>query len=204
MKKICFCGVLVLFAISGCRQRQASLPAFKGSDILGIVNNMTDLMIHDITNPPLASRFFAYACIAGYEVVSQNDSTLPKLYGVLNKYPQLQRPDSIRGYSYQLSALLAILATAQKMQPSGKLLAQYEQELVDSCREKGFSEEMIGQSKKYALAISKHQVASLTLDDFAAPCQDGGARRPLADVAALLSAFFTARSPSWARRVALR
>lgn len=36
---------------------------------------MTDLMVHDITNPPLAANFFLYACSAGYEVVAENNAT---------------------------------------------------------------------------------------------------------------------------------
>lgn len=32
-------------------------------------------MVHDVTNPALAARFFSYACLAGYEIVSQNDSS---------------------------------------------------------------------------------------------------------------------------------
>ena len=68
----------------GCNQHKQSPKSFKSQDILNVLNGMTDLMIHDISNPPLASRFFAYACIAGYEVVSQHDKDLPKLNKILN------------------------------------------------------------------------------------------------------------------------
>ncbi|MCY7422824.1 MAG: haloperoxidase, partial [Chitinophagaceae bacterium] len=70
-------------------------------------------------NPPLAARFFAYTTLAGYEVISQNEKGFKSMQGLLNEYPALKKTDSIPGYAYQLSALLAMLETAKKMQPSG-------------------------------------------------------------------------------------
>lgn len=53
---------------------------------------MTDLMIHDVTNPPLAARFFSYALLSGYEVVAQNDSASISMKGILNDYPDIVKP----------------------------------------------------------------------------------------------------------------
>lgn len=167
MKALKFFIILpVIILTAACKQHNYSSESFKSQDILKVLNGMTDLMVHDITNPPLASRFFAYACIAGYEVVSQNDSSLPKLHRILNKYPAMQKPDSIKASSYQLSALLAMIETARKMQPSGSLLLQYENQLLDSCRIKGFAEETINQSMAYAVAVSKHVLAYAKADGY--------------------------------------
>ena len=82
---------------------------------------MSDIMVHDVTNPPLAARFFAYSFLAGYEVVSQNNSSVKSMKGILNDYPAIEKPD-IKKYNYQLAALLAIIETASRIQPSGKRL----------------------------------------------------------------------------------
>jgi len=166
MRKFAFYSLLILFIVSGCQRRNISTRQFGPQDIQQVVKNMTDLMIHDITNPPLASRFFAYACIAGYEIVSQNNKEVPGLYGILNKYPSLHKPDSITGYSYQLSAVLAMLHTAEKIQPSGKLLSEYEHQLLDSCRAWGISDEIIDKSDRYAIAISKQILAYAKSDGY--------------------------------------
>ncbi|QNF35957.1 phosphatase PAP2 family protein [Adhaeribacter swui] len=126
---------------------------------------MTDIMVHDVTNPPLAARFFSYACLAGYEVVAQNDSASPNMHGILNKYPQIEKP-AVTGYSYQLSALLAMMETAKKMQPSGTLLDKYEQQFLYSCRQQGISEEVITASLNYAQAISKNMLAYAKADKY--------------------------------------
>ena len=123
-------------------------------------------MVHDVTNPPLAARFFSYTCLAGYEVVAQNDSASKSMHGVLNKYPKIDKPKEIAGYSYQLSALLAMMETAKKMQPSGPLLDAYEQKFLDSCRREGFSEEEIAASLSYAQGISKQILAYAKADKY--------------------------------------
>jgi hypothetical protein len=156
--------IIIFFACQ--REKPAAQLQFNSEHISKVVMAMTDLMINDVTNPPLASRFFSYACLAGYEVVAQNDSTYHSMYGVLNQYPRLEKPQGITGYHYQLSALLAMLETAQKMQPSVSLLQKYQQQLLDSCRQEGLSEEAIVNSLTYAQAISKNILAYAKADHY--------------------------------------
>lgn len=147
--------VLAVFVMAGCTSSVKKNPEFSSEQISGVISKMTDLMVHDVTNPPLAARFFAYASLAGYEVVSQNSKDCPRMHGLLNEYPDIKKPDSIKGYSYQLSAVLAMLETASRMQPSGSLLKDYRQKLLDSCAAIGFDEETIENSSRYAAVISK-------------------------------------------------
>jgi hypothetical protein len=163
-------GYLFLVLVTGmlgcAEQPQKKLPAFSSNDISQVITHMTDIMIHDITNPPLAARFFAYACLAGYEVIAQNDTAFNTMHGVLNGYPALKRPDSIQHYSVQLSALLAMMETAKKMQPSGSRMAHYEQSFLDSCKRIGYPAEVIEHSVQYASAISKKILAYAKADNY--------------------------------------
>ncbi|WP_200974336.1 vanadium-dependent haloperoxidase [Echinicola sp. 20G] len=146
--------ILTAFALS-CQDKTKDLPDIPSSYIGEITIQMTELMIHDVTNPPLAARFFSYACLTGYEIASQNDSTLEDLHGVLNQYPDIKKPEGYPEQSYQLSAILGMLETAKKIQPSGTELQSFEESILDSCRRMGFSEENIEQSLAYAQDISK-------------------------------------------------
>lgn len=152
------CLWLLLLVTASCRQKN-KLPELGSSEINHVVTQMTEIMVHDITNPPLAARFFAYTCLAGYEVASQNTKALQSMHGVLNQYPVIKKPDSLGTYSTELASLLAMMETAKKMQPSGPLLDKYENKFLDSCRNIGFTEEVIEQSKKYALIVSKQILA---------------------------------------------
>ncbi|OUJ75809.1 hypothetical protein BXP70_00455 [Hymenobacter crusticola] len=44
-----------------------------------VVDEMNELMMHDVTYPPLAARFFAYALLAGNEVLAPSDSACSAL-----------------------------------------------------------------------------------------------------------------------------
>ncbi|HRP32545.1 MAG TPA: vanadium-dependent haloperoxidase [Agriterribacter sp.] len=161
-----FFAVFFVGVVSGCTTEQSKSPVLTNADIGKVMFEMTELMIHDITNPPLAARFFSYALLAGYEVVVQNDTSFRSLHGIVNEYPDIKKPDEVKGYHVQLSAILAMLETAQKMQPSGKQLAAFGASYLDSCRKAGFSEETITASGRYAQQISKAIVAYAKADKY--------------------------------------
>ncbi|SDE12574.1 PAP2 superfamily protein [Niabella drilacis] len=149
-----------------CKQPRSNAPELKAIAINNILTAMTDIMIHDITNPPLAARFFAYSCLAGYEVVAQHDTAFKSMYQKLNGYPDIKKPDSITGYSYQLAALLAIMETAKKLQPSGSLVGAYQQHFLDSCKRVGYDDALIKNSLRYAGTISKQILAWAKADGY--------------------------------------
>lgn len=146
-------GIVGLLA--GCNPKSKQKQELGGEIIGQITSQMTDVMVHDVTNPPLGSRFFAYSCLAGYEVVSKFDTSYHSMHQVLNGFPEIEKPAPGAEISYHLSAALAILETAKKIQPTGKMLSKYEDKLVDSCRTVGMSDEVIAASLEYALSVSK-------------------------------------------------
>jgi hypothetical protein len=115
---------------------------------------MTDVMIHDITNPPLAARFFAYSCLAAYEVVALNDTTFLSLLGKLNEFPEIKRPEVTAEINKDIAALLAVYETAKVLQPSGKLMGELEQKWIDSLLNMGVSEEIMKHSLDFAKTVS--------------------------------------------------
>jgi hypothetical protein len=142
--------------LKGCQPAPPAPPAWAPAHLGQLTAQLTDVMVHDVTNPPLAARFFAYAYLAGYEVVAQYDSTHPSLAGALNGYAAFTPPEELRGGASSMSAVLAVLETAQKLQPSGNLIAAYETRLLDSCRRAGVPDESLQRARAYAGAVSQH------------------------------------------------
>lgn len=153
IKRLFFYSIIAS-CVLGCSKKESN-PELSNKDVAKVLEQMTQLMIQDVTNPPLAARFYSYACISGYSVLSFNDSTIVPLKGVLNEFPDLTKPLDSGTYSYQLSAILAMTGTAKKMQPSGKLFNAFEKQFLDSCRKVGFSEEIILRSQSYANQVIK-------------------------------------------------
>ena len=150
-----FSIALITFTLYSCKNTETKTPVLEAPEIQNVIRHMTDIMVHDITNPPLAARFFSYTCLAGYEVVAQNDTAFHSMKGKINEYPNIEKPTISGAYSYPLTAILAMLETAKKMQPSGTLLGDYEIKYMDSCQNIGFSKQIIDNSLKYAQDISQ-------------------------------------------------
>ncbi len=153
----------LLTCLFACKKHQ-SYPQLSNKDIAKVLDKMTKFMIHDVTNPPLAARFYSYACISGYTVLSFNDKKVLPLKGLLNKFPDIKKPLDSGEYSPQLSAILAMCSTAKKMQPSGRLFNDFEKLFLDSCRKIGFSDDVIEHSQSYANQVVK-QVMSYVKSD---------------------------------------
>ncbi|MEO5998198.1 MAG: vanadium-dependent haloperoxidase [Chitinophagaceae bacterium] len=137
-----------------------------GADqVAAIVNDMTLLMVHDVTNPPLAARFFAYTMLAGYEVASKNDTSIKSFRGRLNKYPDIPAPN-INNYSWRLAAIYAMLETASALQPSGKLLETKLKFITDSCYAAGMNRQTVDSSRAYGKVISKAMLAYAKSDGY--------------------------------------
>jgi hypothetical protein len=129
-----FLFLLTMTIVMGCDRPYKSAGGVPAADIDTVVRSMSDIMVHDVTNPPLAARFFAYAFLAGYEVVSQNNPSFKSMKGVLNDYPAIDKP-AIEKYDYRLAALLATIGVATSMQPSGNRLEQLKQKLMHRARQ---------------------------------------------------------------------
>jgi hypothetical protein len=127
---------------------------------------MTSLMLRDVTNPPLAARFYAYAMLAGYEVVAQHDSSNCLISRQLKDYPAIPRPE-VRKYSVPLASLLAMLQTAGQMQPSGKLLDSCRHTLIEKCRREGMPDAVIKASELYSITVAKAILAYARQDGYA-------------------------------------
>lgn len=158
--------ILALLVIFTGSCHKAVEPKLASSDISKVITQMSAIMIHDVTNPPLAARFFAYTCLAGYEVISENDASLPSMHGKLNGYPAISQPGQLVGYDVSLSAILCMMETSGKLQPSGFLMAKYEEKFIDSCRRIGFSNRVIDSSVQYARLLSKKVLAYAKSDKY--------------------------------------
>jgi len=137
-----------------CAKKEAFVPVLRPSDMERVIQQMTDVMIHDITNPPLAARFFAYSCLAAYEVVALNDPAFISLKGKLNEFPEIKRPELTAEINKDIAALLAVYETAKVLQPSGKLMGELEQKWIDSLLNMGVSEEIMKHSIDFAKTVS--------------------------------------------------
>ena len=71
--------------------------------------HVTEIMVHDIFSPPVASRIYVYPNVAAYEIIAQNSTKYESLQGQLKGLDSIPKLDPKSGVNKNLAALLPIL-----------------------------------------------------------------------------------------------
>src|SRR3954470_15114847 len=74
---------------------------------------LTDVIVHDIFSPPVASRIYAYSNIAAYEVLVQQNAKYKSLHNQLRSFPEIGAADD--KISKSLAAVYAFLLTGKSL-----------------------------------------------------------------------------------------
>ncbi len=131
------------------------------------VFSLSMVMMHDVVNPPAASRYFAYCMLGAYTILAQNDSSLRPLSSVIRSWPNnLSVNQSKTTYDPQIAALYCILETGKQMLPSGYMLKEKEDSLVALLKKKKISNALLEQSIAVAEDIARQVVKYAATDDY--------------------------------------
>ena len=157
--------LLLLLSIVGCKS-ESSRKELPSRWLVQAYDAMTEVMVRDVTNPPLAARFFAYASLAGNELVAFHDSSISTMKGKINAFEGILLPETSNPYHAQAASLLAIIETAKRLQPSGFLLEPFKERMVDSMLQRGLDEEEIEASAQLAINVAEQVVAYAKADGY--------------------------------------
>lgn len=122
------------------------------------VFSLTMVMLHDVVNPPAASRFYSYSLLGAHEILAQHDKTIPSPSTYIKGFPKFSIQHSGE-YDYHLAALYAILETGKRMLPSGFQLEEDQKKILESWKNDGYSEQVITNSINVAQEVSQKMVA---------------------------------------------
>ncbi|HCL06885.1 MAG TPA: phosphoesterase [Chitinophagaceae bacterium] len=105
----------VCFMFNGCKTINKS-PQYKGADLAhACVQALTDVIVYDIINPPVASRMYAYSNIAYYEALRPMDKNLGSIISSLKGFKAVGTPDSRKETDYRLAAVVAYMKVAEAL-----------------------------------------------------------------------------------------
>ena len=133
--------------------------------ISSAVFSLSRVMMHDVVNPPAASRYYAYAMMGAYEIVSQNDPQVPALSKFIKNYKSTSF-DKKNKYNAQDAALYCILETGRLMLPSGETLADDEEELVGFFHQHNKDTAVINHSVAVAKEVAAQIIAFSKKDHY--------------------------------------
>lgn len=79
------------------------------------VQALTDVIVYDIINPPVASRMYAYSNLAYYEALCPSNKKFTSLLPHLKDFATLETPDKNKKYDFRLSATVAFMKVAEAL-----------------------------------------------------------------------------------------
>lgn len=142
----------LLIQQDGVAQSSEAAAAGKCMDVL------TDVMIHDITSPLVASRDYAYTMIAFYEGVRNADATYKGYAGQLNGLKPLPTPIAGLKYDWFTVGTTAFYNTGYALVFSKDLFQKAWDSVGKLHKRKTVSKDVLNRSVKYGALIAAHIV----------------------------------------------
>lgn len=117
------------------------------------MDKLSEIIVHDIFSPPVASRIYAYPSIAMYEILAKNDASYKSLAGQLNELTPI--PDPQVEVSYDLAALQAFIKLGRTLIFSEADMDAYRDELYERLSE-GVNDDFFEASVAYGDEVAAH------------------------------------------------
>jgi hypothetical protein len=130
------------------------------------VKQITDIMVHDIYSPPVASRTYAYISVAGYEAARRADTTYQTLAGQLQGLEPLPLPDPEKEYSFPVASVTAVLTTGKALVISEARIDTFYNNWLRNLRTSGMPPNVLENSIAYGKLVAKHILAWAAKDNF--------------------------------------
>ncbi|MBK7787593.1 MAG: vanadium-dependent haloperoxidase [Saprospiraceae bacterium] len=122
-------------------------------DVMGAYTN---ILVHDIFSPPVASRNYAYTSIAAYEAARHLNPDYVSLGGQLNGLSAVPEPEKGKEYCYELAALKAMLTTGKKFIFSENDFSAFEKSMMEKVDQLQIPKDVHDRSIAYGEAVAKH------------------------------------------------
>ena len=155
--------VFLIVAIYSCNKSNEPI-VITPEDYHASVDKVSQIMIHDIFSPPVASRVFAYPNVAAYEILVQNDSVYTTLSNTVAGLKAIPKASENEPVNLKLSALIAHMEVS-------KMLV-FSEDRIDVVKDSLFlkwqdinKEEFVA-SKNYALKVVEHIKSWMDKDNY--------------------------------------
>ena len=127
------------------------------------VQNLTDIIVHDIFSPPVASRVYLYPTIAAYEIIAKFDTL--NYNSTVGKLPGLKPiPNFSKKVNPYLASLYAFNSVGKALIFSEDKMKLFQEKQDKKIKKLQVPRSVINASKAYAEQVSNH-ILSWASDD---------------------------------------
>jgi hypothetical protein len=130
------------------------------------MKEVTDIMVHDIYSPPVASRIYAYVSVAGYEAAAPFNKNYISFAGQLHGLTQLPKPDASKQYSAGICAVNAMLIVAKTLLISEDTVGDFLNKLLQQYKNSGVPQNVFDNSLAFSKQMAEAILAWAAKDNY--------------------------------------
>jgi PAP2 superfamily len=130
------------------------------------LKQITDVIVHDIFSPPVASRIYAYSTIAAYEAIIHQDSSYVSMAGQLNGLTEPPQPDPDLEYCFPIASMQAMFKVGRNMVFSEDKMDVFYKELVQEIKATGVPNDVFDRSIDFGNQVADHILAWSSTDNY--------------------------------------
>ena len=118
------------------------------------MQNLTDIIVHDIFSPPVASRVYLYPTVAAYEIIAQKyPYKYNSLVGQVKELSTIPSP-SDKNVNYHLASLFAFNTVGKALIFSENKMELFEKNFKTQLKELNVPSKVIKASEAYGQAVA--------------------------------------------------
>ena len=120
------------------------------------VKHVTDVMVHDIFSPPVASRIYVYMSVAGYEAAIHDNPGYISLAGQLKDLKPVPAPEEGVQYCFPLASVEAMLTVGKALVFSEDKMDTFHDTMMEEFRDAGVPDDVFDRSTAYGKKVAAH------------------------------------------------
>ncbi len=148
--------LLTLFLFASCKQVDPDYQVkLDNAEFLHeSMKNLTDIIVHDIFSPPVASRVYSYPSIAAYEIFALSDKNYASLAGQLTDLKAIPSPEN--DYHPTIAAVHAFNIVSKQLIFSEAKMEEFQTALDEKILAISTPKNLIENSKTYGDQVAQH------------------------------------------------
>lgn len=131
------------------------------------IKTLTDVMVFDITSPPVASRNYAYAIIAFYEAARPGNNTYKSFTGILRDFDSIPVASKNEQYDWLVAGTSAFYKTSKSFVFSKDVFQQSWNKVESELRKRPIPPSVYQRSVKYGEQVAEEILKWAKKDNYA-------------------------------------
>ena len=172
INKVVLCNwllMLVLLGAAGCQKAKPEeymAKAINPERYNACLDKLTQVVIHDIFSPPVASRIYSYATMAGYEAMAPFNPGFESLGGKVKTFKTGPQPEAGKEYCYPIAGAKAFLTVARALTFSANFYDEFEPDFYKQFEKDGVPGDVIERSMAYGESVAKNVLDCAAKDHY--------------------------------------